>query len=30
MVDLTMRIWQAVTTTDLFNELRKTALSIYE
>ncbi|MDR2560467.1 MAG: hypothetical protein LBC63_01670 [Holophagales bacterium] len=29
MVDLTMRIWHAVTTTDLFNELRKTALYIY-
>ena len=29
MVDLTMRIWHAVTATDLFNELRKTALSIY-
>jgi IS1 family transposase len=29
MVDLTLRIWHAVTTTGLFNELQKTAMSIY-
>jgi insertion element IS1 protein InsB len=29
MVDLTLRIWHAVTTTDLFNRLREVALSIY-
>ncbi|MCL1907990.1 MAG: hypothetical protein FWG12_01325 [Holophagaceae bacterium] len=29
MVDLTLRIWHAVTTTDLFNTLQETALSIY-
>jgi insertion element IS1 protein InsB len=29
MVDITMRIWLAVTTTDLFDKLQKTALSIY-
>jgi len=29
MVDLTLRIWHAVTTTCLFDSLRETALSIY-
>jgi insertion element IS1 protein InsB len=29
MVDLTLRIWHAVTTTDLFDTLQKLALSIY-
>jgi insertion element IS1 protein InsB len=29
MVDLTLRIWNAVTTTDVFSCLQKTALSIY-
>ena len=29
MVDLTLRIWQAVTTSDLFLSLQETALSIY-
>ena len=29
MVDLTLRIWHAVTTTGLFSELQKIALSIY-
>ena len=29
MVDLTLRIWQAVTTSDLFGILQKVALSIY-
>jgi len=30
MVDLTLRIWHTVTTTDLFYQLQKTALSIFE
>ena len=30
MVDLTLRIWHAVTNTDLFFELQETALSIYK
>ncbi|MDR2820517.1 MAG: hypothetical protein LBB60_08345 [Desulfovibrio sp.] len=30
MVDLTLRIWHAVTTTDLFFSLRETALSIFK
>ncbi|MDR2051318.1 MAG: hypothetical protein LBQ63_06070 [Deltaproteobacteria bacterium] len=30
MVDLTLRIWHAVTTTDLFFLLRETALSIFK
>jgi len=30
MVDLTPRIWHAVTGTDLFNTLQETALSIYQ
>ncbi len=30
MVDLTLRIWHAVTTTDLFCRLQETALSIYQ
>ena len=29
MVDITLRIWHAVTTTDLFYRLQKIALSIY-
>ena len=29
MVDLTLRIWHAVTTTELFSILQKIALSIY-
>jgi IS1 family transposase len=29
MVDLSLRIWHAVTTTDLFYRLQETALSIY-
>jgi len=29
MVDLTLRIWHAVTTTELFDLLQKVALSIY-
>ena len=29
MVDLTLRIWHAVTTTDLFGSLQKLAASIY-
>ena len=29
MVDITLRIWHAVTTTDLFGTLQQTALSIY-
>ena len=29
MVDITLRIWHAVTTTELFSLLQKTALSIY-
>jgi insertion element IS1 protein InsB len=29
MVDLSLRIWHAVTTTGLFGELQKSALSIY-
>ena len=29
MVELTLRIWHAVTTTDLFSRLQETALSIY-
>jgi len=29
MVDLTLRIWHAVTTTDLFFSLQKEALSIF-
>jgi IS1 family transposase len=29
IVDLTLRIWHAVTTTDLFDKLQKIALSIY-
>jgi insertion element IS1 protein InsB len=29
MVDLSMRIWHAVATTDLFSRLQETALSIY-
>ena len=29
MVDITIRIWQAVTTTGLFSALQKIALSIY-
>ncbi len=29
MVDLSLRIWHAVTTTDLFFRLRETALSIF-
>ena len=29
MVDLTLRIWHAVTTTDLFRSLQKLAVSIY-
>ena len=29
MVDLTLRIWQAVTTSDLFTVLQNVALSIY-
>jgi insertion element IS1 protein InsB len=29
MVDITLRIWHAVTTTDLYFSLQKTALSIY-
>jgi hypothetical protein len=29
MVDLTLRIWHAVTTTELFSTLQKIALSIY-
>jgi IS1 family transposase len=29
MVDLTLRIWHAVTTNDLFSILQKVALSIY-
>jgi IS1 family transposase len=30
MVNLTLRIWHAITTTNLFYELQKTALSIYK
>ena len=30
MVDLTLRIWHAVTTTDMFYLLQKEALSIFE
>jgi insertion element IS1 protein InsB len=30
MVDLTLRMWHAVTTTDLFHELQETAISIFE
>jgi insertion element IS1 protein InsB len=30
MVDLTLRIWQAVTTTNLFNQLQNTATSIFK
>jgi len=30
MVDLTLRIWHAVTRTDLFNTLQETALSIHQ
>jgi IS1 family transposase len=30
MVDLTLRIWHAITTTNLFYELQETALSIYK
>ena len=29
MVDLSLRIWHAVTTTDLFGQIQETALSIY-
>jgi insertion element IS1 protein InsB len=29
MVDLSLRIWHAVTTTDLFHRLQEVALSIY-
>jgi insertion element IS1 protein InsB len=29
MVDLTLRIWHAVTTTELFSQLQETAMSIY-
>ena len=29
MVDITLRIWHAVTTTDLFPSLQKTVLSIF-
>jgi len=29
MVDLTLRIWQAVTTTELFSQLQQVASSIY-
>jgi len=29
MVDITLRIWHAVTTTDMFDKLQETALSIY-
>jgi len=29
MVDITLRIWHAVTTTDMFYVLQKTALAIY-
>jgi len=29
MVDLTLRIWHAVTTTDLFDKLQTVAMSIY-
>jgi len=29
VVDLTLRIWHAVTTTDIFTTLQNTALSIY-
>jgi len=29
MVELTLRIWHAVTTTDLFHRLQEVALSIY-
>ena len=29
MVDITLRIWQAVTTTSLFSSLQERALSIY-
>jgi insertion element IS1 protein InsB len=29
MVDLSLRIWHAVTTTDLFTEIQEVALSIY-
>ena len=29
MVDLTLRIWHAVTTTNLFHQLQRSALSIY-
>jgi IS1 family transposase len=30
MVDLTLRIWHAVTTTDIFASLQQTALSIFK
>jgi insertion element IS1 protein InsB len=30
MVDLTLRIWHAITTTDLFFTLQKTVLSIFK
>jgi IS1 family transposase len=29
MVDLTLRIWHAVTTTNLFQQLQNTAISIF-
>ena len=29
MVDLTLRIWHAITTTDRFDEIQEIALSIY-
>jgi len=29
MVDLTLRIWQAVTTTDLFYSMQNTVLAIF-
>jgi len=29
MVDLTLRIWHAITTTDRFNQLQNTATSIF-
>ena len=30
MVDLTLRIWHAVTPTNLFNQLQNTAISIFK
>ena len=30
MVDITLRIWHAITTTDLFYQLQEIALSIYQ